>query len=208
MDQNQIKLNEALSALMDGEADELELRRILRELSSSPELYAAWQRYHTVRASLHQDIHRDPAVDLLQGFHARLAAEQNAGEFGHQSLGRFGSVIRSRFVRYLGQGAIAASVAVAALMGFSVLQTADTGTSAPAAVEVAVTGTTPALNGEFNGGNNGGNEGELSRTVSVDAEAYSRLEQAVYRGLSELPPPELTPVNYNPEFPVQTAPAE
>ncbi len=204
MDQNQDKLNEALSALMDGEADELELRRILRELSSTPGLYAVWKRYHAVRASLHQDIHRDPAVDLLQGFHARLASEQDTSEFGHQSLGQFGSVLRSRFVRYLGQGAIAASVAVAALMGFSVLQTADTGTSAPAVADAA---TAPALNGEFNAGN-AGNAGELSRTVSIDAEAYDRLEQAVYRGLSELPPPEFTPVNYNPELPVQTTPAE
>ena len=95
----------------------------------------------------------------------------------------------------------AASVAVAALMGFSVLQTADTGTSAPAVADAA---TAPALNGEFNAGN----AGELSRTVSIDAVAYDRLEQAVYRGLSELPPPEFTPVNYNPELPVQTTPAE
>ena len=47
-------LNEALSALMDGEANELELRRILRELPARPELAAAWTRFHTVRASLQQ----------------------------------------------------------------------------------------------------------------------------------------------------------
>lgn len=208
MDQNQDKLNEALSALMDGEADELELRRILRELPSSPELYAAWKRYHSVRASLQQDIHRDPAVDLLPGFHTRLGAEQNTQEFVHQ--GPLGLVLRSRIgsriVRYLGQGAIAASVAVAALMGFSVLETADTSTPAAShlvaeVAEATDAGATPALNGEFNAA-------EVSRTVAFDVEAFDRLEQAVYRELSELPPPEQIPVNYNPALPVNTTPAE
>jgi sigma-E factor negative regulatory protein RseA len=181
---NEARLHEAMSALMDGEADELELRRILRELPAKPELYAAWKRYHSVRASLQQDIHHDPAVNLLQGVQARLAAEG----FEHQA--KFGPMLRSRVVRYLGQGAIAASVAFAALMGVSVLDTADTGT--PSAQTVADASSTP----------------ELSRTAAIDADAYNRLEQAVYRGFSDLSSPEQIPVSYNPEFPVDTTPAE
>lgn len=199
VDQNQDKmpesrLNEALSALMDGEVDELELRRILRELPAKPELYAAWQRYHSVRASLHQELHANPSVDLLKGVQARLAAEQENQEVGRQ--GAVGAMLRSRLVRYVGQGAIAASVAAAALMGVSFLEVADTGDVAPA---IADAGSPPLLNGEFNA------EGQ-TRTVSLDAEAYSRLRQAVYREISGSS--QQVPINYNPEFPVTVTPAE
>lgn len=201
MDQNQDKLqesrlNEALSALMDDEADQLELRRVLRELPANPELSAAWKRYHAVRASLQQDIHSRPAVNLLQGVQARLAAEEGSPAFEHPT--RSGSVLRSRFVRYLGQGAIAASVALAALMGISTLETADTGTAAPA---LAAADNTPVLNGEFNAG-------DQSRTAAIDPGAYDRLEQAVYREFSDQQPAAQIPVSFNPEFPVRTTPAE
>ena len=41
---------EALSALMDGELSEFELRRLLARISDEPELLAIWERYHLVRA--------------------------------------------------------------------------------------------------------------------------------------------------------------
>jgi sigma-E factor negative regulatory protein RseA len=196
VDQNQDKaeatrLNEALSALMDGEADELELRRVLREVPEKPELAAAWKRYHAVRASLQQEMHLNPRVDLLQGVQARLAAEAT-----HQ--GSLSGLLRSRIVRYVGQGAIAASVAAAALMGVSVLEVADRGNTDTSAL-VADASTAPVLNGEFNAS-------EQTRTVSLDAEAYSRLQQAVYREFSGLQ--QIQQIPYNPEFPAELTPAE
>jgi negative regulator of sigma E activity len=41
---------EALSALMDGELSEFELRRLLARISDEPELLATWERYNLVRA--------------------------------------------------------------------------------------------------------------------------------------------------------------
>ncbi|HEY0962450.1 MAG TPA: sigma-E factor negative regulatory protein, partial [Pseudomonadales bacterium] len=195
VDQNQDKmtdtrLNEALSALMDGEVDELELRRILRELPARPELSAAWSRYHAVRASLNREAHANPRVDLLAGVQARLAAEKPHAEFSPPA--RRTSMLQSRLMRYAGQGAIAASVAVAALMGVSFFETSDglsDGATAP-----AIAAASPALNGEFNAS-------EQTRTVSFDADAYDRLQQAVYRELSERP--QAIPVSYNPEFPAE-----
>ena len=194
VDQNQDKmpetrLNEALSALMDGEADELELRRVLRELPLSPELAAAWKRYHAVRASLQQDMHLNPRVDLLKGVQARLAAEQDT----HQ--GRMSGMLRSRLVRYVGQGAIAASVAVAVLVGVSTLEVADNGETAAAGAMVADATTAPVLSGDFNAS-------EQTRTVSLDTEAYNRLQEAVYREFSGSPQ-----VPYTPEIPVELKPA-
>lgn len=44
------KLRESLSAVMDGEADEFELRRVLNEIEQDPELKALWDRYHEASA--------------------------------------------------------------------------------------------------------------------------------------------------------------
>ena len=42
------KLKESLSAVMDGEADEFELRRVLDEVSKDAELASSWDRYHLI----------------------------------------------------------------------------------------------------------------------------------------------------------------
>ena len=63
-------LLESLSALMDDQADELELRRILKAMPNNPELQRKWQRFHAVRSSLQQEIHSDPAVSLVAGINA------------------------------------------------------------------------------------------------------------------------------------------
>lgn len=47
-------LKHALSALMDGEAGELELHRILRELDDA-DVRQTWQRLHQVRSAMHQE---------------------------------------------------------------------------------------------------------------------------------------------------------
>jgi sigma-E factor negative regulatory protein RseA len=200
VEQNQDKSKEALSALMDGESDELELRRVLREAPSNPELVATWRRYHAIQASLQQSIHGKPSVNLLDGIKARLADEDGQSSLP-VSARVTGKVLRSGLLRYLGQGAIAASVAVAALMGVSLLETAQNGTSEAAVIAAGAPVETPALGGDFNAS-------ELARTAVTDAEAYSRLERAVLQEFSDLPAPEEIPVNYNPDFPVQPVAAE
>lgn len=47
-------LEQTLSALMDGEASELELHRVLGQLDD-PEVRQAWQRMHLVRSAMHQE---------------------------------------------------------------------------------------------------------------------------------------------------------
>ena len=44
----QESLNEALSAAVDGEAEELELRRVLNAVQRDPELRAKWERLHLI----------------------------------------------------------------------------------------------------------------------------------------------------------------
>ena len=65
--------DESLSALIDGETDELELRRILNASEKSPEIYSKWERYNTIRSALHdQPIY---TVDLSKGIRQALDGE-------------------------------------------------------------------------------------------------------------------------------------
>ena len=50
------KLRESLSAIVDDEADEFELRRVLDEVNKNPELKAAWERYHLMGAVMREEV--------------------------------------------------------------------------------------------------------------------------------------------------------
>ncbi|WP_416426620.1 RseA family anti-sigma factor [Pseudomonas sp. App30] len=96
-------LQESLSAVMDNEADELELRRVINALED-PETRATWNRYQIARAVMHKDL-LDPRLDLATAVSAAIAEEiapVKATRGPWRSLGRL---------------AVAASVTVAVLAG-------------------------------------------------------------------------------------------
>ena len=97
-------LHEALSAAIDGEADELELRRVLNAVRDDPELHARWERMHLVGEALRGT---SLAVHQRQTAAWRGQAEGAADELPPQSAAG-----RRWFLRVAG-GGIAAAVAVA-----------------------------------------------------------------------------------------------
>lgn len=98
-------LKESLSAVMDNEADELELRRVLGA-SDDAELRASWSRYQIARAVMHQEL-LEPRLDIAAAVSAALA---NDGE----PLAR--ERVRGPW-RTVARLAVAASVTVAVLVG-------------------------------------------------------------------------------------------
>ncbi|GAB2718449.1 sigma-E factor negative regulatory protein [Halomonas garicola] len=66
---------ETLSALMDGEGDELELRRVLKALPDDAGAADAWRRYHLARSLMQRDHGVDTGADLSAGIMARLQDE-------------------------------------------------------------------------------------------------------------------------------------
>src|SRR5690554_6292812 len=66
---------ESLSALMDNEADDLELRRALKAFESEPDAAEAWRRYHLMRSVLRRDQDIDISTDLSAGIMARIELE-------------------------------------------------------------------------------------------------------------------------------------
>lgn len=123
---------EDLSALMDGELAAEPTRFLLRRLDHDPELGATWSRWHLIRACLASDPARLPMPALGNDFASRVSAAVQA-----EAAPR----MRQRhWARYMGGGAIAAGVAVAALM----LNTPNPRVGAPATVTQSSTSTSTA----------------------------------------------------------------
>lgn len=106
---------ERLSALMDNEAGDLELRQVLKAVGSEPELLQTWKRYHLARAVLRRDAGDWAGVDLRASLTDRLDAESTAGARGRWPA-RLGGI------RQWAAGvAVAASVAVVTVLGWQVM---------------------------------------------------------------------------------------
>ena len=64
-------LQESLSALMDNEADELEVRRVLQAADQDPALRSTWARYQMARSVMHKEPWQG-SIDLSAGIAAAL----------------------------------------------------------------------------------------------------------------------------------------
>ena len=104
---NDEHMKEKLSALVDNELDELEERRVFTALEGDVALRRTWERYHLVRAALHQDVDVVVAQDAAEQVTRRIQAEPSTAV----------SFQRHRVTRFLGTLAIAASVAAIAITG-------------------------------------------------------------------------------------------
>lgn len=100
---NREALHESLSAVMDNEADELELRRVLAA-SENAELRTTWSRYQVARAAMHKEL-LEPRMDIAAAVSAALADEPRPTQ-----------ALRGPW-RAIGRIAVAASVTVAVLAG-------------------------------------------------------------------------------------------
>lgn len=66
---------ESLSALMDNEGDELELRRVLKSVEEAPDAAETWRRYHLMRSLMRREPDVDVSTDLSAGIMARIREE-------------------------------------------------------------------------------------------------------------------------------------
>lgn len=96
-------LRESMSALMDGEASEMELRRLLKE--DSPELREEWARQHMARSVLHDEPVRPMSFDLQAA--VRTAIDEESVH----------SAAPTGWRRQLASLAVAASVAAVVVFG-------------------------------------------------------------------------------------------
>ena len=129
---------EILSAGMDGELSREEIRFLLRRLETDSGLADAWARYHVGRDGLRHEV--TPAVSGDFASRVMAAIEAESASVGVAAP-------RRRWLQWSAGGAIAASVAVAALMltqpAGTPTATRDVAVHAPVAGEADVADATP-----------------------------------------------------------------
>ena len=99
-------IREAMSAVMDGEASEMDLARVLRAVDEDPEARRYWQRLHQSRAGLKGGLPVDD-IDVSQAVRTQLDSA------------------RPRRLAPLTSLAVAASVTLAVVFGGQLVEQAD-----------------------------------------------------------------------------------
>ena len=105
MSDHKERLDQSLSALMDGEATDIELHRLLKEVSEGSELRDKWKRYHMVSSAIKGDA-AIASIDYSAAISAAIDEEPAHRQGGF-----------AVFAGSAGRFAIAASVALVAVFG-------------------------------------------------------------------------------------------
>ena len=155
--------DEALSALLDGELSDFELRRLLARLDENPELLQRWERYNLAGSALQPELIRRPGVNQDGNAFVDRVMQQVALE---QPLSSAAPARQWR--ASLGRMAVAATVALAVFAG---MQTKLPGNGQPMLADNAdsqdvMTSGNPELSTE-------------SRQVAVQADAQQRLNDYI-----------------------------
>ena len=121
------KLRESLSALMDDEANELEVERVLSRISDDQELRATWSRFNGARDALSGQSQGFSKLDISSQVSLALASEENSQTSRWQ-----------RMVRPMASFAVAASVAATVVIGGQQLAQIGVGDDASRSVAAGV----------------------------------------------------------------------
>ncbi|WP_252180450.1 sigma-E factor negative regulatory protein [Endozoicomonas sp. 4G] len=112
------RLHESLSATMDGEAEEFELRRVLDNIDGDEDLRSKARRYQMVGDALRRETNEFMNVDLSTGIRKQLEAEAPHSIAEGASVSSHGVLkVVDHWWSKAGRVAVAASVAAAVLLG-------------------------------------------------------------------------------------------
>jgi sigma-E factor negative regulatory protein RseA len=122
-------MKEEISALLDGEGNDLERERALRALDADPALRKTWERYHLASAAIRRELGVMVSSGLADHLHARLQNEAQETTARHP--------LTPRVLKFTAGLAIAASVAAVAILNLPPLVS-------PSVISVARNATGPA----------------------------------------------------------------
>lgn len=125
------RMRESLSALLDDEANELEIERILSRIGEDRELRETWSRYSQVKEVLAGQQVAYPGLDISAAVRESITAEAP----GQADDTRGG--IRERLWRPVASFAVAASVAATVVIGGQQLARIESGGDYKSVVTVA-----------------------------------------------------------------------
>ena len=122
MTESQLSLNESLSAAIDGEADELELRRVLNAANEDADLRAKWQRMHLIGSVMRRET--PPLITAPRPAWPATADAMPDRDDADADLGPIDSRSRARrrmggrWLAPLGSAALAAAAALVVVLYF------------------------------------------------------------------------------------------
>ena len=129
---NSDNLFESLSALMDDEASELELHRILKHIETNEELREHWERYHMISSIMRKDReYTDSEGSLFARVSEAVSQEATYGDVEEASVSMPSLIARSSsqqpqssvsWTHFVGKAAVAASFAAAVVFMSPALQ--------------------------------------------------------------------------------------
>ncbi|WP_194842666.1 sigma-E factor negative regulatory protein [Endozoicomonas sp. OPT23] len=115
------RLRESLSAAMDGEASELEMRRVLDRLGNDDELRDTARRYQMAGDMIRHEATGFMSIDLSAGIREQLKDETVSTDTNHSTVSEKADskvvTLFNRFWERTGQVAVAASVTFAVILG-------------------------------------------------------------------------------------------
>jgi len=134
------QVHESFSALMDNEADEFDLRRVLKTMSASSSESDTWRRYHLARSMMRREREAIVDIDISGDVMAALADEPRPVQEMPSEP------VRRHSFSMMGGAAVAAAVSLMVITGVQVFngRFADTATSSDVA---ASSGTSPGSEG-------------------------------------------------------------
>lgn len=132
---HQDRLNESLSALMDGEASELELQRLLKASAASPDVGERWSRYQLAANVMRRDQVARADSGLAASISAAVASEEplQPASATDNTAANDGTYHRVR--RLLTRSAVAATFAFAAILGVQQVSQPESGAELVAEAE-------------------------------------------------------------------------
>jgi sigma-E factor negative regulatory protein RseA len=157
---------EALSALMDGELQDLELRRTLGRVSEDASLRARWQRHQQVSEALQSKRVSAPSIDVSSSVMESLE--------GKPSLSR----------NPMWSVAIAASVTIAVVMGGQQLLTPSAGVSSSPLISDIGGGVVPVMGAQPVQASLGAKSIPVTSRPSQDSTVVPEDVSAVYERLA------------------------
>ncbi|WP_284892250.1 sigma-E factor negative regulatory protein [Cobetia amphilecti] len=176
-------VKESLSALMDAEGDELDLRRVLKGLDESPEAADTWRRYHLARSAMHRERESTFTLDIASAVSAEVELISREAPASAPPVAE-----RRSLFSFAGSAAIAAGVAVMVITGVQVFNGGDNGV--PGGVN---SGAELASGSSVN---QGGTVRQVSQP-SVNAEASQWVQPGANSGLMQVG---VTPSSSRPMF--------
>lgn len=116
------KQMENLSALMDGELDELSIARLLGQMKNDPELTSKWARYHLMGDAMRGDMQGFANVDLSASISVAIADEAPLA-----ATGGVVAQVKRQWWKPVAGLSVAASVAMAVIVGAYQFRGGDAG---------------------------------------------------------------------------------